>query len=152
MICNYFIQFSYSEKIPLHVNRHQRSWFIWNPLKILLWIQRTLLQTWPPLCFWYYHQQNGYYRLFFPDSALSCTTRSSITVFIYASCSLDLFPVPSMGKLLMTLAILETKDKLLLLIQTYKRWQVLPQWHQCLWRCFLQNNELSKLHCNLHLC
>lgn len=132
MICNYFILFSCSEKISLHVNRHQRSWFIWNPLKMLLQIQRTLLQTWPPLCFWHYHQQNGYYGYSSQTLSSECTTRSSITVFMYGSCSPDLFPVPSMGKLLMTLAILDQK-KVLLLIQTYIRWQALPQWYQCLW-------------------
>lgn len=65
--------------------------------------------------------------------ALSCTTRSSMIVFMYGSCSLDPSPVPFLGKLLMMSAILESKNKELLLIQTYIRWQALPQWHQCLW-------------------
>lgn len=97
-------------------------------------MQRTMLQTWPPLCFWYYHQQNGYYGLFFPDSQLWAVLLEAISLYLFTVHVLWIFsPVPSLGKLLMMLAILESKNKVLLLIQTYIRWQALPQWHQCLW-------------------
>lgn len=43
------------------------------------------------------------------------------------------FPCSIHGKIINDVCNSESKNKVLLLIQTYIRWQAMPQWHQCLW-------------------
>lgn len=124
----YFILFRCSEKFLFMLKDIKSYWFISNPLKMLpkFWSSGNAAANMISPVFLIVSPIKWILSAILPKlSALNCSTRSDMTVFIYGSCSLDLFPVPSLGKLLMTLAVLEWKNKLCFFIQTYITWQAL---------------------------